>query len=96
MKRGYLCEAEANATSEDPHADPHVIGSDPELSGYPGTQSMPTFLFHSVCLHSHGVGVKPAATQAAMQTPSAELQAMIAAGVPTPAVTVPKVAPAAA
>ena len=44
----------------------------------------------------HGVGAKPAATQAAIHVPSAALHARIAAGTPAPAVTVPKVAPAAA
>ena len=43
-----------------------------------------------------GVGAKPAATQAAIHVPSAALHARIAAGTPAPAVTVPKVAPAAA
>ena len=45
---------------------------------------------------SQGVGVNPAATQADMHVPRAALQPMMAAGVPTPAVTVPKVKPAAA
>lgn len=42
---------------------------------------------------AHGVGAKPAAIQAAIQAPRAKLQATIAAGMPTPAVTVPKVKP---
>mmetsp|Transcript_40457 Transcript_40457/g.81604 ORF Transcript_40457/g.81604 Transcript_40457/m.81604 type:complete len:218 (+) Transcript_40457:32-685(+) len=49
---------------------------------------------HSSC--AHGVGVQPAATHAAMQTPSAALHATIAGATPAPAVTVPNVAPAAA
>ena len=43
---------------------------------------------------SKGVGTNPAAIQAAMQTPSPVLQAMIAAGIPIPAVIVPNVNPA--
>lgn len=35
-----------------------------------------------------GIGVNPAATQAAIQVPSPTLQAIIAAGTPAPAVTV--------
>jgi hypothetical protein len=46
--------------------------------------------------YNHGVGANPAATQAAMQIPSPALQATMAAGTPAPAVTVPKVNPAAA
>ena len=38
----------------------------------------------------------PAATQAAMHVPRAALQPRTASGVPAPAVTVPKVTPAAA
>lgn len=43
---------------------------------------------------NYGVGAHPAATQAAIHTPRAELQAIAAAGIPAPAVTVPKVKPA--
>jgi hypothetical protein len=43
----------------------------------------------------HGVGAKRAAAQIAMHVPSPALQAIIAAGTPTPAVTVPNVKPAA-
>ena len=43
-----------------------------------------------------GIGAQPAATHAAMQVPNPALQARIAIGVPAPAVTVPKVTPAAA
>ena len=44
---------------------------------------------------TYGVGNNKAAAQLAMHVPNAELQAKIAAGVPTPAVTVPNTAPAA-
>jgi hypothetical protein len=44
----------------------------------------------------HKVGAKPAATHPAMQTPRAALQPIMTAGTPTPAVTVPNVAPPAA
>jgi uncharacterized membrane protein len=47
-------------------------------------------------LNDYGVGANPAAMQAAIQTPRAVLQATMAAGIPAPAVTVPKVNPAAA
>lgn len=46
------------------------------------------------CGRDYGVGVQPAATHAVTQTPSAELQAVTAAGAPAPAVTVPKTYPA--
>jgi hypothetical protein len=42
---------------------------------------------------AHGVGANPAATHAAMHFPSATLQAIITAGTPAPAVTVPNVDP---
>lgn len=41
----------------------------------------------------YGVGVNPAAIQAAIQMPRPTLQLIITAGTPTPAVTVPNVAP---
>jgi hypothetical protein len=44
----------------------------------------------------HGVGVSATTAQAAIQVPKAVLHPMIATGTPTPAVTVPKVNPAAA
>ncbi len=44
----------------------------------------------------YGVGKNPAAIQAAEHLPKARLQANIAGGAPTPPVTVPKTAPAAA
>ena len=43
---------------------------------------------------NHKVGANPAAMHPAMQTPNPALQAMIAAGTPAPAVTVPNVNPA--
>lgn len=43
----------------------------------------------------YGTGANPAATHAAIQVPNPTLHATIAAGIPTPAVTVPKVNPAA-
>jgi hypothetical protein len=49
-----------------------------------------------IAISYYGVGKKPAAIQAAEHLPKATLQAKMAAGVPTPAVTVPKTAPAAA
>jgi hypothetical protein len=45
---------------------------------------------------NHGTGEQPAATHATIQTPNPVLQLAIATGIPTPAVTVPNVAPAAA
>jgi len=50
-------------------------------------------LFH---FYLYGVGVSVAQQAACMQVPKAELHAKMAAGVPAPAVTVPKTAPAAA
>ena len=43
---------------------------------------------------TYGIGERPAATQAAMQTPWAPLHARIAAGTPTPPVETPATPPA--
>jgi hypothetical protein len=52
--------------------------------------------FNISMVEYYGVGKNPAAIQAAEHLPKARLQANIAGGAPTPPVTVPKTAPAAA
>ena len=52
-------------------------------------------MLFKVSVICQGIGAAYAAAQPAMHFPNAALQAKMAAGVPAPAVTVPKTAPAA-
>lgn len=51
-------------------------------------------VYHHGMLNDYGVGANPAAIQAAIHTPRAALHPTMAAGIPAPAVRVPKVNPA--